>query len=351
MMRIGIITPAPPRSRYGNRVTALRWARLLKSLGHRVTVTQDYEGGAYDLLIALHARRSYPSISRFRREHAKTPIIVALTGTDLYRDLQKSRRAKLSLEIATRIVVLQPMGIDELPPHLRDKARVIYQSVTTLPRATNHRQGLKPEAAAPASSFQPSHQTFDVCVIGHLRPVKDPFRAALAARSLPPSSVIRIVHVGGAMSDEMAARARAELKVNPRYLWLGEQSPQRTRRILAQSRLCVLSSRLEGGANVLSEAIVAAVPVIASRIPGTVGILGANYPGYFTVGHTRELKRLLMRAEGDPAFLSLLKSQGEGLIELFDPTREQRAWADLLEEIDATVKKLAKLNDHEPPEW
>jgi len=236
-MRIGIITPAPPRSRYGNRVTALRWARIFKDLGHRVTVSQVYEGGDYDLLIALHARRSYHSINRFHQEHANAPIFVALTGTDLYCDLQKSRRAQKSLEIATRLVVLQPMGIDELPPHLRSKARVIYQSVMALPQETNHHRELTTNKPLSAPDISRSRRTFDVCVIGHLRPVKDPFRTALAARLLPSSSRIRVLHVGGAMNEEMAARARAEMEVNSRYLWLGEQPRWRTRRILARSHL------------------------------------------------------------------------------------------------------------------
>lgn len=317
-MRIGIITPAPPRSSYGNRVTALRWAHILKELGHRVTVSQVYAGGDYDLLIALHARRSFPSLSLFHCLHPNRTLVVALTGTDLYRDLKRSKRARAALELATRIVVLQPKALDELPPQLHDKVRVIYQSVQPFP--ASH----KPPAAS---------RTFTVCVIGHLRPVKDPFRAALAARLLPAASRIRVLHVGGAMSDALAARARAEMEVNPRYRWLGEQARGRTRCILRQSNLCVLSSRLEGGANVLSEAIVASVPVIASRIPGTVGILGADYSGYFTAGDTRELKRLLLRAETEPEFLSLLRSQGERLVELFEPACEQKAWAALLEEI------------------
>jgi hypothetical protein len=236
-MRIGIITPAPPRSRYGNRVTALRWANILKDLGHRVIVSQVYEGGAYDLLIALHARRSYPSINCFHQERANTPIIVALTGTDLYRDLQKSQRARQSLEIATRLVVLQPMGIDELPPHLRSKARVIYQSVAPLPRETNHHREVRVKKPLSPSGISRPRRTFDVCVIGHLRPVKDPFRTALAARLLPPSSRIRVLQVGGALNEEMAAQARAEMEVNSRYLWLGDQPRWRTRRILARSHL------------------------------------------------------------------------------------------------------------------
>jgi putative glycosyltransferase (TIGR04348 family) len=327
-MKVLITTPAPPRSRYGNRVTALRWARILKELGHQVTVSQAYEDGDYDLLVALHARRGHPSVDRWRRLHPNKPLIVALSGTDLYHDLKQSKQARKSLELATRIIVLQPKAFDDLSPHLHAKTRVIYQSAQSVravqpPIPTNNRH---PGNVAGARNFT-------VCVIGHLRPVKDPFRAAMAARLLPPSSRIRVLHVGGAMSDEMAARAHAEMKVNPRYLWLGEQPRWRTRRILTRSHLCVLSSRLEGGANALSESIVASAPVVASRIPGTVGILGEGYPGYFTVVDTHELRRLLIRAETDPDFLSLLRSRCGELAELFEPAREQRAWKDLLGEL------------------
>lgn len=128
-MKIGIVTPAPPRSRQGNRVTALRWAMILRRFGHRVTITQSYEGESYDLLVALHARRSHDSIKRFRCEHPDRPLIVALTGTDLYRDLPKSKRAQQSLELASRLIVLQPKAFDDLPKHLYAKTRVIYQSV------------------------------------------------------------------------------------------------------------------------------------------------------------------------------------------------------------------------------
>jgi glycosyltransferase involved in cell wall biosynthesis len=171
-----------------------------------------------------------------------------------------------------------------------------------------------------------------VCVIGHLRPVKDPFRAALAARRLPSASRVRILHLGGVMEESMAVRARAEMKGNPRYRWLGEQPRARVQQILARSALCVLSSRLEGGANVLSEAIVAGTPVLASRIPGSVGILGEKYAGYFDVGDTRGLARLLERCENDPAFLARLKSDCMKLRPLFDPARERASWRKLIVE-------------------
>src|ERR1044071_6869284 len=198
-MRIGIVTPAPPNSRYGNRITALRWARILRGLGHRVSIIREYAGEPFDILLALHAKHSYQSIRRFHNEHPGKPLIVALTGTDLYRDLRKFRRAQESLELASRIITLQPKALEELRPEYREKARVIFQSVNVKSiRNENHR---------PLNSVKGVIQTFDICVLGHLRPVKDPFRAARAARLLPQSSRIRILHVGQAMTKNMEESA------------------------------------------------------------------------------------------------------------------------------------------------
>jgi hypothetical protein len=222
ILKIGLVTPAPPRSRHGNRVTALRWAGILRSLGHRVTVKQNYEGESYDLLIALHALRSHDAIKRFHREYPDRPLIIGLTGTDLYRDLPRSARARLSLELATRLIALQPKAFDALHEHLHAKTRVIYQSVKPFPAIRDPRSAIR---------------NFQVCVIGHLREIKDPFRAAMAARLLPAVSRVRIIHVGGAMNEKMAERARREMEVNSRYLWIGEKPPWRVRQILMRSQL------------------------------------------------------------------------------------------------------------------
>ncbi|MBZ5537591.1 MAG: TIGR04348 family glycosyltransferase [Acidobacteriia bacterium] len=320
-MRIGIVTPSPPRSHYGNSITALRWARILKGLGHRVRLAQGYKGERYDLMIALHARRSYSSVRGFHRDYPDRPLVVALTGTDLYRDLPRSRTAQESLKLATRIVALQPMARRELQPPLRKKLRIIYQSVT--PTIKIRRISAVPQ----------SPRNFDVCVIAHLRAIKDPFRAALAARRLPSSSRLRIFHLGAAMTKAMARRARRETGINPRYHWLGDRPRRYVERTLARSALCVLSSGAEGGANVLGEAIVAGVPLLASRIPGSVGILGEEYSGYFSVGNTEELARLFIRTETDPKFLARLRSQCAKLAPLFSPVRERDAWRRLIEEL------------------
>ncbi len=315
-MRIQIICPAPPGSRSGNRITAERWARILRRLGHRVRITEHYNGERSELLIALHARRSAEAVARFRTQNPRKPIVVALTGTDVYRDLLRSRQAQRTLRLADLLVALQPLAVQQIPRRWRRKGRVILQSATK-----TQRRG------------RGATDSFDVAVIGHLRRVKDPFRAARAARLLPRSSRIRVLQAGATLEPGMAARAHAEERRNPRYQWLGELSPAAARRLLGRSHVLVLSSLLEGGANVLSEAIVSGVPALASCIQGNVGLLGAGYGAYFPARDTRALARLLRRAETDTRFYAQLKRHCARLAPKLKPAREQAAWKKLLGEL------------------
>ena len=288
-MHIVLITPVPAQSRQGNGVTAVRWARMLKALGHRVTVAQAYDGTPYDGMIALHARRSFAAIEPFHCAYPARPLLVALTGTDLYGDIRSNQDAQQALEFASHLILLQPKGVEELAPHLRPKARVIYQSVPS-----------------PRRTWPKAKSTFDVCVLGHLREVKDPFRTALAARHLPATSRLRVIHLGKALSDDMARCARTEMAENPRYHWRGERPRWQALRALARSHLLVLSSLSEGGANVISEALALQVPIVASRIPGSIGLLGEAYPGYFPVQDTAALAQVLFQAETDTDFYNTL---------------------------------------------
>ena len=321
-MKVCVVTPAPRHSRTGNRVTAFRWARILRDLGHKTIVREDYDGRPCDLLVALHARRSFASVQRFVSEHPDRHVIVALTGTDLYGDIQTDPSAQRALELAWRLVVLQPKGLEELTEPLHKKTRVILQSVQPLRKAVSPRKGV-----------------FEVCVLGHLRPVKDPFRAALAARLLPASSRIRIVHLGAALTEEMEQRARTEVRNNPRYCWLGELPRWKALRVLARSRVLVLSSLSEGGANAVSEALAHSVPVVASRIPGSVGLLGEDYPGCFPATDTEALASILRRIEMDATFYESLRAWCHRLAPLVHPARERASWAALLEETSAALEE------------
>ena len=316
-MKIQLVTPAPLDLNNGNKITALRWAAILKKLGHRVQLSQRYDSEACDLLIALHARRSADSIQLFRKLHPERPLIVVLTGTDLYRDIRRGQKAKQSLELATRLVVLQRMALAELPRRLHAKTKIIYQSAEAYRR--------NPAAKATAG--------FKVCVIGHLREEKDPLRAALAVRRLPSSSRIEVTHIGLALNEQLGRKAKAEARQNPHYHWIGHLSHRKTRAILALSHLACITSKMEGSSNVLSEALASGVPVIATKIPGLVGTLGKNFVGYFPVGDTHQLTKLLLKAETNADFYRSLKRQCARVANLVQPKREFAHWKRLLQEL------------------
>ncbi|MDD5328385.1 MAG: selenoneine biosynthesis selenosugar synthase SenB [Sulfuricella sp.] len=304
-MKIVIVTPAAARVRNGNRNTAQRWAGMLRQLGHRVSIQVEWDGKEADLMLALHARRSHASIKRFAECRPHAPLVVVLTGTDLYRDIRVDAHAQESLRLATRLVVLQEMAPNELSQNLREKTHVIYQSADLL----------KPAA--------PSKRHFDICVIGNLREEKDPFRCALASARLPADSSILVRHAGRALDDRMARQAQELMSHNPRYRWLGERPHWQVRRELARCRLLVVSSIMEGGANVISEALAAGVPVIASDVPGNIGMLGAGYTGYYPCGDEEALAGALYRAETNAAFYDGLKTQCDKRKDLVLREREQ----------------------------
>lgn len=310
---IQIVTPAPPGSRAGNRVTANRWAKLLRSLGHQVRITTTYRGKP-DLLVALHARRSHDSIRRFHQTFPDRPLIVALTGTDVYRDIHRDDAARESLRMASHLIVLQSAAIREIPRPIRGKVHVVLQS------------------AEPCQRKRPKGSAVRLVAVGHLRAEKDPFRLAESLR-LVPEPALEVMHAGGALTQEFASEARRWMRREPRYRWIGEVPAARARQMIADADALVLSSVLEGGANVISEAVVCGVPVLASRIPSSVALLSRGYQGYFKTGSSRDLARLIRRFSDDTSFRRDLKNHIRRLRPKFSPHAEREAWRTLLRQI------------------
>jgi len=320
-MRVALVCPAPAGSRVGNRITALRWSRILRELGHTAVIASELPERPFDVLVALHAKKSSEAVLRCRELYPERSVIVALTGTDLHRDIHHDEDAKRALALADRLIVLYPGAESVLPRRHRPKAVLVVQSSPPIRRVE-----------------RPRARTFDVAVVGHLRSEKDPFRTALAARLVPPESRIRVLHAGKALSADMARRARAEEKANPRYVWLGELSPARARALIGRCQLLSLTSEMEGGANVLSEAAAAGTPLVASRIACTEALLGASYPALFSIGDSTALAHLLSRTEHDSAFLRDLGTRARALGELLSPANERAAWETLLSAVAAPPK-------------
>jgi putative glycosyltransferase (TIGR04348 family) len=306
-MKIAITVPPSAVPRSGNRHTAARWRAFLRGLGHRVRVDTHWNGGADDVLLALHAYKSYPSIAEFRRQRPEAPLVLALTGTDLYRDIREHAEARKALGMATRLIVLQEAGLDELSAALRRKAMVVYQSSDVRLRQ------------------KPVRSCFRVAVIGHLRAEKDPFRAARALERLDAATRIEVVQIGGALDAAMRDEARQWSARESRYRWLGSVSHGAAMRWLASSHVLVVSSVMEGGANVICEAARIGVPVLASRIPGNIGMLGRDYPGYYPLFDDKALARLIERCRIDASFYGRLRRALLRRRERFAPRAERAA--------------------------
>ena len=312
MARIIIVTPAAAGSRTGNRHTAGRWAAMLRSAGHRVAIATGWTGEHCDLLIALHAERSHASVRRYRDAHPHGPLVVVLTGTDLYRDLPGSAKARESLALADRIIVLQPEARKALPKKLRAKVRVVFQSSDTRLKQA------------------PPKHPFRIAVVGHLRKVKDPFRTVRALSHLDGD--YEVVQLGGALDPKTAPVARAWMKREPRYRWLGSLPHASALRWIARSHLLVVSSVMEGGANVICEAARIGTPVLASRVPGNVGMLGPDYPGYYRLFNEKGLARLIEKSRNGPLF-GKLKDKILKKKKRFAPATERRALLSALRQV------------------
>ena len=157
--------------------------------------------------------------------------------------------------------------------------------------------------------------------------------AARAAELLPASSRMRVVHAGAPLEAVLEREARHETRSNPRYRWLGPLPRAETLRMIASSRALLVTSLSEGGANVVSEAIVNHTPVLSTWIDGSRGLLGDEYPGYFPVGDAPALAQLLARFESEPAFRADLSRACTSLEPLFTASRERAAWDELTREL------------------
>jgi putative glycosyltransferase (TIGR04348 family) len=303
---VALVTPAFADANNGNWQTAKRWAGMLAA-EHRVELLARWSGEPADVMLALHARRSASSIDAFARAHPNLPLIVALTGTDLYQDLAVDASAKRSVEQATRLIVLQDQAPLAVPQPHRHKVDVVFQS-------TPARQKLHKTA-----------RHLRAVVVGHLRAVKDPATAMRAMRHLKHRRDILMDHCGAALDDALAEQARAVMSEAPAYRWLGGVAHAQALARIQRAHVLVHPSVMEGGAHVVMEAARCGTPVIASRMAGNEGMLGSTYEGYFEVGDDVGLARLLERARDDAAWLARLTAAVEARAPLFSPQAEAAA--------------------------
>jgi putative glycosyltransferase (TIGR04348 family) len=311
-----IISPALAGANNGNWQTAWRWQHLLRPL-FRTTIASQWQGEAADVMLALHARKSAQSALAWAQAKGPDQLVVVLTGTDLYRDIQTDPSAQRALQMAGQLVLLQERGPQALPEALRHKAQVIFQSAprrVTLSKTSRHLRAL---------------------MVGHLRDEKDPLTYLRAAARLAVRPDILLDHIGDVLEPALGQAAQRTACRYPQYRWLGGLAHDQTRRHIQRAHVLVHPSKMEGGAQVILEAVQSGTPVLASRIEGNVGMLGPHYAGYFALGDDAALAALLQRCRDDADFLSLLRQQCAARASLFEPQREQTLLRQLVAKLAA----------------
>ncbi len=272
-----------------------------------------------DVLVALHARRSAGSVLAWSQQCTNQPLVLALTGTDLYRDIHQDATAQRSLSLAQRLIVLQEQGVGELPAACQGKARVVFQSSPSrqpLPKTQRHLRAV---------------------MVGHLRDEKWPQTLFEAARLIDPEDGILIDHIGVALDPALGLEAERCMRACAHYRWLGGVSHHAARARIQRAHVLVHTSRMEGGAHVIMEAVVSGTPVLASRVSGNVGMLGVDYAGYFEAGNAAELAARLRSLRLDQSDQhggwTQLRWQCAQRAPLFAPQAEQAGLLAVLNEI------------------
>lgn len=313
-----IVSPALADSNNGNWQTAKRWSELLKDHYSSRIIKRwpDGEHAKRDaMMLALHARRSADSIQAWATatgvSYECPGLLVALTGTDLYRDIHTHPEAMDSLRLAQRLIVLQDKAFDAVPAQYRHKTQVVYQSTTAMP------------------AIRSKGQTLKVLMVGHLREEKMPETYLQTAVILKDQTGMVFEHAGEALDEKYIQMIQDTSAACPHYHWLGGLPYEQSRKKMQEAHVLIHCSKMEGGAHVIMEAVRSRTPVLASRIDGNVGMLGDDYSGYFELGNAQQLAMLLLQLRdelksGKPVGLSAtLQLQCEQRASLFTPEHEQ----------------------------
>lgn len=265
-----LLTHAPRHSRLGNRITALRWAAFIRHMGWRVRVINRYQQQPADVMIALNARRNQADFRAYA-ENGQGALILALTGTDSYAGWPNADEQRFAEQHVDALIALQDDMRQRLPVTLRSRCTVIYQS------------------AARLDNERAQNSTPVFLLSGHLRAEKAPFLPVQSIHEYLPTMTMQLMHCGGVIDAGMDEQARQWMQRETRYHYLGELPHRQALQQLQHADALINPSRIEGGPAVVTEAIVAGVPVLASNIPAHRGLLGEDYLGFFQVDDPAEL--------------------------------------------------------------
>ncbi len=308
-------SPYPLEMLKGNVVTARRIASLLVEAGLEARVSYLWDGEEADVLIALHAVKGAEGVFRFKEAFPRGKVVSLLTGTDLYEMLPGgSRIGHQVLGLVDRIVVMTESAIEVLPAEVREKVVVI-------------RKSLEPFELGEVRT----EEKMVISVLGHLRPVKRPFATIEAVSKHPEWEEVRVWQIGEALGGDSERLAREWEKRDSRYRWWGGLPRNEGVRLCAAGWLTVNSSLAEGASNAILEAMTLGVPVLASKIPGNIGLLGEGYSGYF---EEADLEVVLGEIVTGNVDLKEWVAEAKERLGLFSREAETNSWLELLSHLN-----------------
>jgi glycosyltransferase involved in cell wall biosynthesis len=170
---------------------------------------------------------------------------------------------------------------------------------------------------------------FTAVMVGHLREEKAPLTFMRAAARLR-NQAFDFKQIGAALTNEYQALAKNLQAQHRHYHWLGNVSRSEARQHIRRAHVLVIPSVMEGGAQVIIEALQSGTPVLASRVSGNIGMLGEDYAGYFPLGDDQALSELLMRCTDTPSFYQHLQAQCNARAPRFALSRERAGVIHLL---------------------
>jgi len=181
-------------------------------------------------------------------------------------------------------------------------AERIHVVLNGVPQASAHRAAA---AARLRGEIAAAEDTFIVCGAGHVSRRKgfDILLDAFARAALPDA--LLVIVGSGPILGELQRQAEAA-GIGGRVCWLGQRGD--VGEVLAGCDLFVLSSRNEGMANVMLEALAAGTPVVAADVSGVRTALGpddASSPGWIVppedpAAMASAIRNAAGRLRGDP---------------------------------------------------
>ncbi len=267
----------------------------------------------------IHCRNGIPAISYgvIAARLTRIPVICSLHGRTHY--IQQNIKTWLWFRIMrlSQTIITVTEGIGEEVSRYgnipRDKVKMIHNGIDLTGQAPAlFRENLREE-----SGF--SRDDFLIGTVGNLRAIKgQKYLVQAMPEILSKIGRAKIVLIGSGEEQENLQKLAAQLHISDKIKFLGYR--ENAGRLIGMFDVFVLPSLSEGFPNVLLEAMMAQIPIVATRVGG-VGEIVADGQEALLVGHADSdalAHAVIHLAENPELSARLAKNAGQRVRTCFD---------------------------------